>query len=113
MSTAHPAYNWVSSIFREKQISPGELVELARSGENCFLASQHPIGIVLWDVAHELVPASGFRRGAEYALLWSPCNIVPNSLHSNLIHPDPEVHLQGNLMHFPQIYSRVNCRIQM
>jgi hypothetical protein len=113
ISPAHPAYNWVSSIFREKQVSPGELVELARSGENCFLASQHPIGIVLWDIAHELVPANGFRRGAEYALLWSPVNIVPNSLHSNLIHPDPEVHLQGNLLHYPQIYSRVNSRIQM
>jgi hypothetical protein len=110
---AHPAFRWIDSVFRQRGISYGELVELARLGENCYLASLHPQGYVLWDVAHELVPVDGFRKGAEYALLWSPVNLVRNSNHSEILHPDPDVHLRGNLLHFPQLYGRQWCRIQL
>jgi hypothetical protein len=113
VSPAHPAFRWINDVFQQKAISYGELVELARQGENCYLASRHPRGYILWDVAHELVPVDGFRKGAEYALLWSPVNLVRNGNHSELLHPDPDMHLRGNLLHFPQLYGRQWSRIQL
>ena len=110
---AHPLYSWLTRIFEEKGISFGELLELTRQNENCYLASRHPKGIILWDVAHELVPVSGFRRGAEFALIWTPSNIVSNSGHAEIIHPDVDYHIRGNYLHFPQLYTRQNSRVIM
>jgi len=112
LSPSHPAFNWINNAMSKRDLRSGDILELARSNQNVFVASSFPFGQVLWDVCHDHSIIEGFRMGKDFTLIQSPVNLVPRSDHAEPIYPDEFHHLTGDLLHYPQIYSRSHSKIQ-
>ncbi len=47
LSPLHPAYNWIGNSMSKRDLQAGDILELARSNQNVFMASSFPFGQVL------------------------------------------------------------------